>query len=286
LNTTVVTGKKVQSGAANADLARAGGGVRWAVMEEPGGDEMINDGILNNLSGNDTFYARDLFEKGKDGREITPMFKLIFICNKLPKLRYNLKATWNRLRVVPFESVFVRPGDPEGVPDTYEEQLRQKRFPMDKNFSQKIPGMLEAFAWVLLEHRKTIKDRIEPEKVRIATETYRRQNDNLREFFVESIIEDKKSEITVTELYATFKEWYRESMPNHTLPIKKEVEEYFTKMWDEPGKGKKWKGFRVRTLQDDVDDGNIVILDDEDLVDYEEGQKNLPKLMFVNILIY
>lgn len=278
LNTTVVTGKKVQSGSANADLARAGGGVRWAVMEEPGGDEMINDGILNNLSGNDSFYARDLFEKGKEGREIIPMFKLIFICNKLPKLRFNLKATWNRLRVIPFESVFVRPNDPEGVPESYEEQLRQKRFPMDKNFAQKIPGMLEAFAWVLLEHRKTITVRIEPEKVRSATADYRRENDKFREFLEENIIEDKKASITLTEMFATFKEWFRESMPNHTLPIKKEVEDYFTKLWDEPEKGKRWVGYRVRTLADDVEDGSVVILEEDDLVDYDEAKSNLPDM--------
>jgi P4 family phage/plasmid primase-like protien len=278
LNTTVVTGKKVASGSANADLARAGGGVRWAVLEEPGGDEMINDGILNNLSGNDSFYARDLFERGKDGREIQPMFKLIFICNKLPKLRYNLKATWNRIRVIPFESVFVRPNDPEPPPDTYEGQLREKRFPMDKNFSQKIPGMLEAFAWILLEHRKTLTVRIEPEKVRMATEMYRKQNDSYRKFCEENIMEDKKSEISLTEIYAQFKEWFRESRPNHTVPIKDEVEEYFTKLWDDPNRGKKWSGYRIRTMKDDIEDGTVVVLDEDDMVDYHEAKENLPDM--------
>jgi phage/plasmid-associated DNA primase len=199
-------------------------------------------------------------------------------CNKLPRLRFNLKATWNRLRVIPFEAVFIRPNDPEGVPDTYEEQLRQKRFPMDKNFSQKIPGMLEAFAWVLLEHRKTITIRIEPEKVRAATAVYRRQNDKFREFSEENIIEDKKSVITLSELYAQFREWFRESMPGHSLPIKKEIEDYFTKLWGETDRGKKWEGYRIRTLADDVEDGSVVILEEEDLVDYDGGTSNLPDL--------
>lgn len=279
LNTTVVTGKKVSSGSANADLARAGGGVRWVVMEEPGGDEMINDGILNNLSGNDSFFARDLFEKGKGLREIVPMFKLIFICNKLPKLRYNLKATWNRIRVVPFESTFVRPNDPDPAPETYEEQLREKRFPMDKNFSQKIPSMLEAFAWILLEHRKTLTTRVEPEKVRMATELYRRKNDNYRQFFEDNIIEEKGCEISLIEIYAQFREWYKdEGMSMNTIPVKSEVEEYFTKLWDEPTKSKKWLGARLRTLKDDIDEGEAVVMEEEDLVDYEEGKGNLPDM--------
>lgn len=275
-NTTVITGKKVQSGSANPELARAGGGVRMATLEEPNSDEMINIGILKNLSGNDSYYARDLFEKGKEGREITPMFKLIFICNELPKLKYSDKAVWNRIRVIPFESTFCRPDDP--APETYEEQLRQKRFPMDKEFGAKIPGMVQAFAWVLLKHRLSIKDRVEPEKVRMATAIYRKQNDTYRQFIEECIVEDEDKLITLIEMYAQFKEWFRESLPGRGLPVKDDVEKYFTKLWDEPEKGKKWRGYRIRTLKDDIEDGEAIVLEDDDLVNYDEDGKNLPPM--------
>jgi len=280
-NTAVITGKKPGAGSTNADLARAGGGVRWAVLEEPDNDEMINVGVLKHYTGNDTFYARDLFERGKDGREITPMFKLVFICNKLPKMKYSDKATWNRVRVVPFESTFCREDDP--APEKYEDQLLQKRFPMDKKFSQKIPGMLSAFAWVLLNHRKKMQDRpiVEPEKVRAATAVYRKQNDIYRQFFEEHIIEDKKKVLSLTELYSQFKEWFRESIPNHQIPPRSDVEEYFTRLWGDAERGKKWSGYRIRTIQDEVDAGDAIILDDEDLVDYdivESKQSNLPPM--------
>ena len=39
-------------------------------------------GILKELSGNDTFYARGLFQ---NGAEIEPMFKLVVICNDPPR---------------------------------------------------------------------------------------------------------------------------------------------------------------------------------------------------------
>lgn len=276
-NTTVITGKKVQSGSANPELARAGGGVRWAVLEEPNSDEVINIGILKNLSGNDSYYARDLFEKGKGGREITPMFKLIFICNKLPKLLNSDKATWNRIRVIPFESTFCRPDDP--APETYEEQLRQKRFPMDKSFGEKIPGMLQAFAWVLLKHRQNIKVRVEPDKVRSATAGYRKDNDIYRQFEEENIIADGNGSLTVVELYSWFKDWFRDGMPNQPVPVKSSVEEHFSKSWGEPtSKGKKWKGYRIKTEQDDVDSGDIVLLEDDDLADYSNDRKYLPPM--------
>ena len=270
-STTLITGKKTANGSANPELSRAGDGIRWATLEEPDGDEQINIGTLKNLSGNDSYWARDLFQKGKEAKEITPMFKLIFICNKLPKLKYSDKATWNRIRVIPFESTFVRPGKP--CPKTYEEQLRQKRFPMDKQFSKKIPGMIQAFAWVLLKHRQTITIRIEPPKVTQATEIYRKQNDIYRQFIEESIIEDEKVSLSLLELYAHFKEWFKEGFPNYSLPIKNEIKEYFEKVWGNCQKGVRWKGYRIRTLQDDIDEGSAIVLNEEDLVNYNNNNK-------------
>ena len=271
LNTNIITGKKPSAGSTFAELARAGGGVRWAVMEEPDGDEAINVGIFKSLSGNDSFYARDLFEKGKDTKEITPLFKLIFICNKLPRIKYADKAVWNRVRVIPFESTFCRVDGPNPPPDTYEEQLKQKRFPMDKQFTKKIPNLIEALAWVLLQHRQKITTRFEPEKVRSATEIYRRQNDIYRQFIDESIAEDNTKYISLTELYNLFKDWFKDSLPGQTLPNKNEIEEYFHKLWGTPESGKKWKGYRQRTIQDDVADGTAVVLTEDDLVDYSEN---------------
>jgi P4 family phage/plasmid primase-like protien len=272
LNTNVITGKKPSAGAAFADLARAGGGVRWAVLEEPDSDEVINTGIFKHLSGNDTFYARDLFEKGKDGREICPMFKLIFVCNKLPRIKAADKAVWNRVRVIPFEAIFCRPDNP--APESYEEQLRQKRFPMDKQFSKKIPALVEAFAWILLQHRLKIANqpRTEPEKVRAATEIYRRQNDIYRQFIEESIIEDPNKSMSLAELYNLFKDWFKESLPGHTVPVKNEIEEYFVKIWGTP-EGKKWKGYRQKTLKDDIENGEAIVLTEDDLVDYSEKKE-------------
>lgn len=275
-NTQYFTGKKVSSGSANPELARAAPPVRLGTMEEPDADEQLNIGELKKLSGGDKFWARDLFEKGKKTREVTPMFMLSFICNKLPKIKYADKAAWNRFRVVPFEATFVEPGQP--CPSTLEEQMKQKRFPMDKEFKHKIPGMVPAFAWYLLEWRKNITVRKEPEKVREATAAYRRQNDIYRQFIEENIIEDDTKMLSITEIYAQFKEWFREGWPNMTLPIKNEVKEYFDKMWGEPTRGLIWKGYRIRTLQDKVDAGEAFILGEDDLVNYDDDGKALPPI--------
>jgi hypothetical protein len=91
-------------------------------------------------------------------------------------------------------------------------------------------------------------------------------------------VEDPDKKLTLIELYSQFKDWFKESFPFHSLPIKNEVEEYFIKVWDEPEKGKKWSGYRVRTLQDDIEDGDAIVLDDGDLVDYDDNKSNLPQM--------
>jgi len=267
-NTQYFTGKKVSTGSANPELARAAPPVRHATMEEPDADEQLNIGELKKLSGGDTYWARDLFEKGKNAREVEPMFTLTFICNKLPKLKYSDKATWNRLRVIPFESTFVEPGQP--CPKTFEEQLLEKRFPMDKTFSGKIPGMVSAFAWYLLHWRQKVTVRVEPEKVKEATAIYRRQNDIYRQFIEECIAEDERSILSLTEIYAQFKEWYKEGWSNMTVPIKNEVKEYFEKLWGDSEKGCRWSGYRIRTLEENLSDGSAVILEEKDLANYKD----------------
>lgn len=252
LPTSLIVGKRSQSSSACPELARAGSGVRWAILQEPDKKDVINIGILKELSGNDTFYARGLFQAGG---EIEPMFKLIVICNDPPSIPYSDKATWNRIRVVPYESTFVN-----DAPDTFEEQLLQKRFPKDPYFMEKIPNMVKAFAWVLLNHRKKGYKWYEPEKVTLATELYRKKNDIYRQFIEERIVNDPESKVNLDEIYIAFKEWYKDSNPGDSIPIKADVKDYLHKYWGEPEKRNVWKGKRSISLNDQLQSGEAFIV--------------------------
>ena len=139
--------------------------------------------------------------------------------------------------------------------------------------------MTEAFFWVLVNHRKNVKRRFEPEKVKMATAQYKKKNDIYRQFIDECTVEDDSAGIRLVELYSQFKEWFRDSMPNHQLPIKNEVKEYFLKVWGEPGRGCQWNGYRIRTMQDDIDnDEDAIVLDDDDLIEYENEENGIPNL--------
>ena len=260
-NSSVLTGKKPGAGSANADLARAGNGVRWATVDEPNNDEKINCGPFKKLSGNDTEFVRDLYQSGKEAKEVKFMFKLTIIANELPNFNNPDKATFNRTRVIPFESTFCRPDNP--APTEIEEQIRQKRFPIDINYSNKIPGLLPAFLFFLFEHRKLPKLSTIPPKVLAATAMFKKQNDINRQFIEECLVDEVNTKISMTELYSQFKEWFKEGFPGKNLPVKNKIKEYFTKLWGEPEVGQIYLGHRLRTIKDDIADGKCVILEDE-----------------------
>jgi P4 family phage/plasmid primase-like protien len=230
-STALITGKKKDLGTAAPELARSGGGVRWAVMDEPNADETILSGTLKALTGNDSFFARDLFQKGKETVEITPLFKLHMICNKPPVIKDADKATWNRIRVVRFESTFLPANE---CPSTVEEQIRQKKFPVDKNFSSDtVPKLLEPLAWFLINQQKLCKDVecVEPESVKIATEMFRQDNDIYKQFEEQSTFYKENSTVTITNLYTFFKDWIQQEYPHVQVPSRAACRSAFIDMW-------------------------------------------------------
>lgn len=251
LETQNVTGNRPGAGAANADIARLEG-KRLCAIEEPGKTEHFNIGVLKHLSGNDTCYARDLYVKGKETREFLPLFKLVIICNDLPPMSHDDQAIWNRVRVIDFESKFCDPDKGEVAPESYEEQVRLKRFPVDTSFAdEKLPKILEPFAWVLLNHRKNLGCVIEPMEVKIATDQFRKTNDTYRQFAEECIMAtNKEKSVSLTEVYARFKQWFKDAYPGYSLPIKEEVKKQCINLWKGSFYGNSWYGYKIKTEED------------------------------------
>lgn len=264
MDTKYFTQKKSSNGAANPELARTAPPVRSVFLEEPDGDEKFNSGELKKLSGGGAVFARDLFEKGKQTKEINPMFQITFICNKLPKVKYGDKALWDRFKVIPFESTFEK--DLTKCPESFDEQLEKRIFPKDPNLKGRIPELAPALAWYLLQWRKNVGHIYEPPKVLQATEKYQRANDIYRQFIDECIVVDNCSTLPLSELYMNFRTWFTEGFPNTTLPIKNDISEYFEEVWGKP-RCLKWEGYRIKTLKEKNGD---IVLNDDDLADYDD----------------
>lgn len=281
LPTSLIVGKRTQSAAATPEFTNIKG-VRLAVLQEPNTKDVINIGILKELSGNDKLYTRPLFQ---EPQYVVPMFKLILVCNSLPRLPCDDPAAWNRIRVLPHESRF--PKYLSDVPKTVEQQWEKKIFPRDNHFSEKLPKLKTAMMWIMFQEYKRISrdGRMqEPERVHEATAIYRENNDVFLQFINEQIVHDphnEEAEMSHNEVYALFREWFKQSCPNVQIPDKNELRVDLKSRWGEMSATRKWQGYRPRNDEDDIKEGKIMVLDENDLVpndDDEEKEANqVPK---------
>jgi P4 family phage/plasmid primase-like protien len=252
---TVFTNKKVGVGGACPELARAGGGVRLIISQEPDAEDHMNGGTFKEMSGNDTFFVRALYN---NGGEINPMFKVWLICNRPPRLYKADKATWNRVDCIPFEATFC-----DDAPNTYDEQLLEKRFPKDPHFDEKIPSMLKALTWYLLQKLKLGVRCPKPEKVMIAIREYQRQNDLLEAFLGERLVKDDTKSISLTKVYLAYRDWVKESVPGHLVEGKMTFKETVSKRLGNKGMSS-YPGWRLRTIKDDRETGIEKSADSDD----------------------
>lgn len=261
--TSMLTGKQSQSASATADLIPTKG-ARVVVVSETGNEDVLNCGTMKKLTGGDPFYARGLF---KDPIKITPQFKLILHCNGLPNISAEDKASWNRIRVLPFESEFVKKED---APKSIKEQYRKKIFPMDKSLKDRLKDLAEPFLWWLIRDYESYgdSDLYQPSEVTCATDIYHKSNDFYLQFIDERIqqTDDKKAYVTLSVIYSLFKEWYKDSFPGQKISSRIQVKEALIKKWGEPVKGI-WRGYRTFDPDEEIDS------EEEEEEDYEDNEE-------------
>ena len=267
----VIMSKGHSSGQCRPELSRVRGKKIMGIDEITQREE-LNIREIKRLTGNDSYYARAPFEKGT---EIRPQFTLILQCNDPPKVPGNDIQTWNRIRVLDFESKFVIPSMLKKfpVPSTRKEQLKMKRFHADPQFKKILPELAPALLWKIFDRYKDFKDRglIEPKEVLMATDMYKSSNDIFIQFVndriekIDNKDEAKKSFIRVQEVYGEFKEWYRLNYPSYNngkdrvgcSTLKTELNKRLGVIQDEEvdiygfGKQSRWWGYRIAESDDD-----------------------------------
>ena len=192
------------AGGASPDIANAEK-KRIGTVKELGKDEPLDIGVLKLFSGSDDIQVRTLYEKGGD---MKMMLTLIMMFNKPPCISGD-KPTWNRMRLIPFESEFSK-----DAPDDPKEQWRQKHFKADKDIEPKLDQLKDAFYWIFLEYYKIYKreglDPL-PKKVQLATQAYKEENDIFEEYVNQELIDTQKPQdkFEVTkEFYENYIQWF------------------------------------------------------------------------------
>lgn len=176
--------KSSQSNAINSDIARLKG-ARLVTSVEPNEGVRLNEGLLKQLTGDDTVTARKLYS---EEFEFKPEFKLWMATNHKPIIRGTDTGIWRRIHMIPFNV-----------------QIPEDK--VDKNLTHKLKAeMAGIFKWCidgcLMWQREGLQM---PAAVLKSVREYRREMDVISAF-----IEDKctlEGTVQASMLYAAYASW-------------------------------------------------------------------------------
>ena len=239
---TALTRKRPDSGAANPDIM-AIKNRRLIYLQEPDDREPLNTSRMKQFSGEDVVEARGLFA---DQEKFKISGKLMMLCNNLPPIHSMDRGTWRRIRVIPFESKFVKEGD-----IGYEDLVAGKPnvFPKDSFLDEKLKRWREGFLGLLVWTYENVycKEGLrEPAIVRQASNDYKNQFDTFAKFRSERVLQvvGERTEFNlITRAYRNWVEWQGGSTSKRltTQDLRKRCEEEF----GAPEEGKNFRGIVV-----------------------------------------
>jgi P4 family phage/plasmid primase-like protien len=245
LQTTVLTRKRPESGAANPEIM-AIKGRRFIAMQEPDDKEPINTSRMKQFSGEDLVEARALYG---DQEKFVIMGKMMMMCNSLPPVTTMDRGTWRRIRVIEFISKFVPADHPELL------LKRPNVFLMDTSLDKKLRTWREPFLSRLVHIYNTeyIVNGLNPVPAEVmkASDKYKEKFDYYARFRADRIREPMKEEErmelrntpTLTkDIKMAFASWKKENKieMNFDDALKRLVEDF-----GEPVMGKQWLLIKV-----------------------------------------
>jgi putative DNA primase/helicase len=173
------------------DIARLRG-VRFAVASETRPDGKFNESRVKMLTGGDTLSARFM---GQNFFDFKPTHTLFMAVNHLPEVKSGGEGFWRRLRKIDFRKTIAA--------DKRKENLAQQII------AEEGPGILQ---WMIDGAvRVTNQGFTEPESVKLATQTYRHEEDHLAKFIDERTILADTASVTKTQIYSAYRDWCLEN---------------------------------------------------------------------------
>jgi P4 family phage/plasmid primase-like protien len=234
---TLVTEKRNSIGGTSSEVIQLKG-VRYAVMQEPSKEAVINEGIMKELTGGDPIQARALYSESEI---FIPQFSLVVCTNALFEIKSNDDGTWRRLKLVDFVSKFISEDEPHTDDTPYV-------FMKDKTLKEKLPEWAIIFASMLVKRAfETEGEVLDCEEVLCASTKYRQNQDCITGFINDKIIKMEGGSIGKKILNDTFKEWFQNNFGNRKMPKMSELEEVMNKKFGFRNlKTGKWGGIKIK----------------------------------------
>ena len=246
---TLVTSARNNIGGTSSEVMQLKG-VRYAVMQEPSKDAIINEGIMKEITGGDPIQARALY---CDSEIFMPQFSLVVCTNALFEIRSNDDGTWRRMKLVDFLSKFISEGEAHTDDTKYV-------FPKDKGLKEKLPKWATVFISMLVKRACETEGEVKDcSEVVAASNKYRQSQDCITGFIADKIIKDATGSLGKQTLNNVFKEWFQMNYGNRKMPKLTEIEEIMIKKFGNRNiKTNKWLGIKIKEEEeqqcDDLDD--------------------------------
>jgi len=247
---TLVTEKRNAIGGTSSEVIQLKG-IRYAVMQEPSKDAVINEGIMKELTGGDPIQARALYSESEI---FIPQFSLVVCTNALFEIKSNDDGTWRRMKLVDFLSKFISEGEHHTDDTKYV-------FPKDKGLKEKLPSWAIVFISMLVKRAfETDGEVVDCQEVKAASNKYRQSQDCIAGFIFEKLEVSQGKTLGKKLLNDVFKEWFQLNYGNRKAPKMMELEEAMNKKYETTagGKGetKKWINVHIKRDDDELDSSN------------------------------
>jgi P4 family phage/plasmid primase-like protien len=244
---TLVTEKRGTIGGTSSEIIQLKG-VRYAVMQEPSKDAVINEGILKELTGGDPIQARALYS---DSEIFEPQFSLVVCTNALFEVKSNDDGTWRRMKCNDFLAKFISEGETHTDDTPYV-------FPKDKGLKEKLPKWAPVFVSMLVKRAfETEGEVIDCAEVVAASGKYRQSQDCISGFINEKIVKVQGKTVGKQSLNVVFKEWFQLNHGNRKPPKLSELEEAMSKKFGNRNAAtNKWNNVMIKEEEggDDMDE--------------------------------
>jgi P4 family phage/plasmid primase-like protien len=247
---TLVTDRRGKVGGLAPEIVQLKG-KRFAVMQEPSKGDVINEGIMKQLtSGKDPIQGRAPYMP--QTISFLPQFKLVVTCNVFMGVKSNDHGTWRRIRAVPFKSLFTE----NPVEGDFEKPYQ---FLIDKTIDEKFDSWKEVFLSMLIKRACETNGIVNDcDIVLQKSNEYRKSQDYLSEFVNECVLRSgPKSCIQKSELNNEFVRWYEINYGGRG-PSPKDLHEYMDRCFGK-NKSSKWYGVEIKYEDNENEDEDEII---------------------------
>jgi len=180
------------------DLARLRG-KRLVITTEMKKGEPLDAETIKSMTGGDTMVAKNIYEKPF---EFDPYFKVWFAANTQMPVPEATHGMWRRLRVIPFTAK---------IPKEKQENFETLMWKLEREYSGILNWLIEGYAaWCE-------RGLDPPMEVIKATADYQANQDKVGEFIALHCVTGEGLSVTLSDIYARFKQWYEDEWDNFPM---------------------------------------------------------------------